>query len=117
MKAAPGTSASGIEERVTVADGLPADSPPFVAAAAWHGCRPGYVFKADERGVGYYIDRPPARAEPLDVSVVSAAEPQAQASAAAAAAKYAQEITAASSAEYRNEIEFFSNVSDLPTAP
>ncbi|KAJ1446353.1 hypothetical protein M885DRAFT_585858 [Pelagophyceae sp. CCMP2097] len=31
-------------------------APPYVAAAAFAGARPGYVFKAGAAGVGYYVD-------------------------------------------------------------
>ena len=31
---------------------------PFVEAEAWEGSRAGYVFKAGERGLGYYLDTP-----------------------------------------------------------
>ena len=56
--AAPEPEASG-----AAAAALPADAPEFVACAAFDGARPGYAFKTEEQGVGYYLLKGPTEAE------------------------------------------------------
>jgi len=51
-----GTPSSGGEQ---VANAQTGD---FVAAAAFQGSKPGYVFKNGQNGLGYYMDCPPASA-------------------------------------------------------
>jgi hypothetical protein len=76
---APGDSSSAAAA-ADVAPILPLGSPGFVAAATFSGARPGYVFKTDSRGLGYYIDGPapaPVAAEaPLPEGWVQGASPE-----------------------------------------
>lgn len=59
---------------------IPSGSASFVPAAAFSGARPGYIFKTDSRGLGYYIDGPapaPAAADaPLPDGWVQGTSPE-----------------------------------------
>eukprot|EP00955_Chlamydomonas_euryale_P031291 329107-Chlamydomonas_euryale.AAC.7 len=51
-----GSSGPGLQQRLTAAKG---DRLAFMAASAFGGSRPGYVFKMGALGLGYYVDVAP----------------------------------------------------------
>ena len=50
----------------------------FMSAARFAGARTGYVFKRDERGLGYYLDNPKPASRPREPEAPPAARPAAK---------------------------------------
>ena len=52
----------------------------FMSAARFAGAKPGYVYKKDDRGLGYYVDKPkqkqPAASAPKNQAAVPSPKPR-----------------------------------------